>query len=639
MTNGNWNHSKFTAEKLKGNENLLNVFINNSIDGVFAFDRNYRYTFWNKGMEEMSGIKKEKIIGKKVFETPFLRKKGEKTFFAKTLKGQSSFIINRPYLVPDTEKKGFYEASYNPLKDDSGKIVGGISVVRDTTYKNHIEKEVFKLTQALQKEKNTLNTIMENTKANLAYFNENLNFIEVNSSFLKSSGLKKNDVIERNYCEVFEGEELKNFFENARKATKPIEIKIKNFVFRKNPRERFWDWTLIPVKNYLGKNSGVVLSLVDVTEEKKIAEKIAREKARDEALLASLGDGVVAINSSGRVLFANDSFLELTGQKKEEIYEKKFDLIPLASENGEFLSPEDRPGFRALVKGKKLSVGTVGKPPYCFLKNKKTREKIPVSITSTPILLQNKVIGAISIYRDISREIEIDRAKSEFLSLAAHELRTPLATMSLTAEMLLKGFAGEMSPDMREYIRGFFRGVQKMTELIKIFLNVSRIDLGTLVINPTPLDIRGLVDELLENFSDDVLKKELKVIRDYKKNLPKISVDSKIIGVAMENLISNAIKYSKKNGKITLGIKVEEQDFIISVSDTGNGILKEEQSKIFTKLFRGKNAIETDGVGLGLYITKYSIEKSGGRVWFESKENEKTTFYIAIPLSGMRKNP
>jgi signal transduction histidine kinase len=243
----------------------------------------------------------------------------------------------------------------------------------------------------------------------------------------------------------------------------------------------------------------------------------------------------------------------------------------------------------------------------------------------------------IGIERDITKAKEVDRAKTEFVSLASHQLRTPLSIINWYTEMLLGGDKGGLTDGQKDYLNEIHNSNHRMIELVNALLNTSRIDMGTLAISPKPTDFSSVADIVISELAPQIDKKDLTLVRDYDK-VPVMPADPDLVRVIFQNLISNAVKYTPEKGRISVKMEVSDEEALITVSDNGYGIPENQKEKIFTKLFRADNAreIDPDGTGLGLYIVKAIADASGGRVWFKSEENKGSTFFVALPISGMK---
>ena len=183
-----------------------------------------------------------------------------------------------------------------------------------------------------------------------------------------------------------------------------------------------------------------------------------------------------------------------------------------------------------------------------------------------------------------------------------------------------------------------YKSTTRMGNLVNALLNVSRLEMGTFAVNPENIEISVLADTTLRDFAEKISRKSLTVKKDY--HLPRrLKADPNLMQIILQNLLSNSVKYTPENGKIAISLGQDGKDFLIQVSDTGLGIPDEDQPEVFTKLFRGKNIQEADpeGVGLGLYIVKSMVERLGGKIWFTSREGKGTTFFVTIPLAGMKR--
>jgi PAS domain S-box-containing protein len=371
--------------------------------------------------------------------------------------------------------------------------------------------------------------------------------------------------------------------------------------------------------------------LDDIEEEKNNAESLARDLEKYMLAVAGVSDHIVITDQDGIILFANIAVETITGFSNEEIIGKKAGSKELWGGN---MEREVYTEFWKTIKTEK-------KPFSGVFKNKrKDGREYDASAHVSPILdKKGNVVYFVGIERDVTRELDIDRAKTEFVSLASHQLRTPLSAINWYTEMLLNGDAGKISKEQKQYLNEIYKGNHRMVDLVSSLLNVSRLELGTFEIFPEKLDISKIAVDVIQELQPLITEKNIVVTEKYTGN-QMLMADSKLMRNIIQNLVSNAVKYTKKEGKVSLSIarKPKTEDLEIQVSDTGYGIPKNQQKKIFTKLFRADNVkvLDTEGTGLGLYIVKEVVDASGGSVSFKSTENIGTTFSIVFPKTGMK---
>lgn len=292
--------------------------------------------------------------------------------------------------------------------------------------------------------------------------------------------------------------------------------------------------------------------------------RIKEEKVKDEAIITSIGDGLIVTDKDSKILIMNYPAQTMLGWNFTELQGQLLNDFVNAEDKDKIPVPKnEQPTQLAITSGQKIS--------KIYFYTRKNKTKFPVAVTATPVILEDAVVGGILVFRDITRENEIDKAKSEFVSLASHQLRTPLSTIRWYAEMLISGDAGKLQDKQREYIDTIYASSKRMIELVNALLNVSRLELGTFTVEPEPTDISKICDTVLMELGHQINSNRLKITKIYDPSLGNIDVDPKLIQIVFQNLISNAVKYTPPEGEIDIEIKKQKDNLIIRVADNGYG--------------------------------------------------------------------
>ncbi len=373
----------------------------------------------------------------------------------------------------------------------------------------------------------------------------------------------------------------------------------------------------------------IINILEDEKMEKEKAESLAHDLIKFKLALDNASDHIVITDAEGIALYGNKGVETITGYSLDEVVGKKAGTLWSYPMPVEF--------YQKLWKTIKTDKKTFSSE---IINRRKNGQIYNATINISPVLNdRGEIEFFVGIERDITVEKEVDRSKTELISLASHQLRTPLSSINWYVEMLLDGDVGKLNPDQTNFAQEIYAGNKRMIELVNALLNVSRLDLGVFVIEPEELDITKLADIAIKEINFIINEKKIKFTKKYDKTIGEIKLDEKLTMIILQNLLSNAVKYTLANGQVSLEIKNNDKNLEIIVVDSGIGIPKFQQEKIFGKLFRADNAAESaaEGTGLGLYIVKQILDYSGGKVWFKSVEDKGTTFYVNIPLSGMKK--
>lgn len=356
------------------------------------------------------------------------------------------------------------------------------------------------------------------------------------------------------------------------------------------------------------------------------------EKSKMETIVESIGDGVFVVDSNGIIILFNNMCSVLSGYRKKETIGKPYkDVLKFVdedkkSDNSKFIE-------YVLKSGKSRSM-----PPKTNLVRKDGKE-ISVADSASPLKNKNgEVIGAVVVFRDVSQEREIDRSKTEFVSLASHQLRTPLTAIMWDSEMLSESARENLDDEQKELLDDILYSNKRMIDLVNSLLNISRIDIGNFIVKPEECDVIEVTMDLIGQLKNQISSQNITLHKEFEEDLPIIMADKNLIRIIVQNLLTNAVKYTKQNGNVWIKWFTNKKELVLEVKDDGIGIPEEQEHKIFHKLFRADNAVgqDTDGNGLGLYLVKSVLDQVGGKISFESIENLGTTFTVRLPLKGMR---
>ena len=362
--------------------------------------------------------------------------------------------------------------------------------------------------------------------------------------------------------------------------------------------------------------------LEDVQEEKDI---VSSEKDKSETILNSIGDGVMVIDRDFKITVFNEEASEITGYSKTEAVGKQYtDIFNVINEKTQ--KPDIKFVKKTLTSGKKQYMAELA------LLKRKDGSDLPVADSSAPIKDEKgNVVGVVIVFRDVTHSRKVEKMRTEFVSVASHQLRTPLTGIQWVVERLLK-VSKSLPKEEREYIKDVYFSSKRLSRLVDDLLNVSRVEEGRFLIKMEEVDVVKTIKNYIIEAGPLIAKRKVKVV--FKKH-PKeafVLADRNAVQNIVQSVISNAIEYTTDKAEVVVGLEKKDKSIVISVKDNGIGIPKEDQADIFDKFKRGANAqaVKTDGTGLGLYLTQKITQMLGGKIWFKSKENEGTEFFIEL---------
>lgn len=342
-----------------------------------------------------------------------------------------------------------------------------------------------------------------------------------------------------------------------------------------------------------------------------------------EALFSSIGEGAIATDKEGRISRVNSVTLQLLGYSADELLGKWFPgTIQAVDEFGQVIPPLERPITRAFLTGKSVTTTT----SYY----RSDGSYLPVKLTVSPIMLHGKPIGAVEVFRDVSIECEMDKMKSEFISIASHQLRTPLSAMKMYGHMLADGIAGDISPQQRGLLDIIIQSADRMNDLITTLLDLSKMEAGFMNVTIAELNVYAEMQRSVRELVPLAKQKGVELALVCHDKSTTMQSDSLLLGEMFRNLISNAIKYTPSGGKVTFTSEGIGNTIQFRIADTGHGIPENLHDRVFTKFFRGTNItnLDTTGSGLGLYMVKTIADSLGINLGFTSREGKGSVFTL-----------
>ncbi len=254
-----------------------------------------------------------------------------------------------------------------------------------------------------------------------------------------------------------------------------------------------------------------------------------------------------------------------------------------------------------------------------------------LSVTGVTVLIL--VVGSVIIHT-VDTIAATNRMKTEFISIASHQLRAPLSSIRWSVGMMERN--SQSDKIKKEYLELIKENNQRMIVLVNTLLDVSRIEQGRMTFNPVVTNLYKVTERTIRELLPLAKANNVKVTLAAIGNIPNMYIDENKIQIVIQNLINNAIKYTQGKGSVNVSLKKSKDRILLAVTDKGVGIPEFEQKKVFNKFFRSSNVMrhQTIGSGLGLFIAKAIVEANCGEIYFESKQNKGTTFWIDLPIKS-----
>ncbi|TAN21407.1 MAG: sensor histidine kinase [Acidobacteria bacterium] len=366
----------------------------------------------------------------------------------------------------------------------------------------------------------------------------------------------------------------------------------------------------------------------------RYSREVESGRAKTEALLGSMGDGVFAVDGEGRIIEFNRAAAALTGETAAQALHRPYtEVIQLSEEHPGQLPQHPDPVRRAMAQGRTFRLLR----DLTLLRADGTR--LPVTFSAAPVRdEQGGVQGCIVVFSDASQEREVDRMKNEFISIASHQLRTPMSGVKGVLALLIEEVLGPLNIEQKHYLQRAYESNERLIALVNDLLNVSRLEQGSLLLRTEAVDLPALLRTLASEFQpraaryhQNLLLTEAASPGDSRAGL--VQGDPVRLREVFANLVDNAIKYTPEGGTVRLAWSPTPDQVVVEVSDNGVGIPADKLSSLFLKFNRIQNPLSGRefGTGLGLYFARSVVELHQGRIEVASEPGQGTTFRVFLP--------
>ncbi|MEO8580965.1 MAG: PAS domain S-box protein [Patescibacteria group bacterium] len=656
-----------------------------SPEAIVIIDRTGHIIEMNDRMTEWLGYPKKDVLHKHLLQLPFLTLKNKQLLiknFLTRISGKERSEYQAEFLTKDGHVRiGKIKGAL--IRDASGHVVADLAMITEATQELREETAIRKKEEILEAVNYSARTFLK-SQANQADYEKVLKSIGESASASRVV-LVINDLLGQRYewaapgiASIVLDKKYPNLFQKANELSefsKKLEdnniifgiesdfdkdvqavlkrYKIKSFVLQPIFVNKKW-WAYLCIHDCLeerkwlseeidalvvaSKIIGAAMekNLVELKlretveywrhEKERVTEEIANTQKFKQAV-DSATDGVVITTVDRKIIYINRALENMTEYSSAEAVGKNSDFLTIAKTPHQILTKL----WETLDAGQPFNSDEV-------VMSKKDGTELPVRLSVFAINEKGKPQFFVGILEDITRRREIDRMKTEFISIVSHQLNTPLSAMKWFLELLQMGKAGPLLPKQQEFVQNLIDSNIRMIALVRSLLNISRIESGRIIIDPHLTDIRVLIDDVLKEVAPFFEKKSQKINVNIDENLSKVMLDPRLIRNVYLNLLTNSSKYSPEGTEVDINIFQKDDELVSHVIDHGYGIPKNDQDKIFTKFFRAANVVrlEADGSGLGMYLVKIVVESSGGEITLNSEENKGTDVGFVLPLKGVK---
>jgi PAS domain S-box-containing protein len=386
--------------------------------------------------------------------------------------------------------------------------------------------------------------------------------------------------------------------------------------------------SLSVIADYVGR---LIRQRSQLEEEMRV---MAAEKSKTDAILKTMGDALVTVDLDGRITLVNDKFEQLIGWKETEAVGQPIDqVLVILDENGKPVPAGQRPLLNALQEKQAGEVRIQRITDYYY--RRKNGTTFPFTASVAPVVLQGRITGATTVFQNASAAQKVQRLRTNFVALASHQLKTPIAELKGYVENMLDGLIGDVNDKQQEYLRHMHEVTDRCNKLITDLLDITVLEHGGMLVNTKPTSLTAVIEDVKKVYSHRLERKGITIKVVEPNGTLQVLADRKKLVEVIGNMVANAIRYSKAGNDITITTKADNSFATVAVSDRGSGMDKAAVEALFQKdeILSAAPTAE-GGTGLGLYLAKQLIILQKGSIALTATSDQGTTISIKIPLKG-----
>jgi PAS domain S-box-containing protein len=612
---------KRAEDALRASESRYRTLVDHLPDTfVGIYDRDFRNTFMGGSMFDKLGWDPERVIGRTLAET--MSTANAEDWSARFRAAMTGLPNEASYV---SESGLDLEVKVVPVRDENGDVEGVMTVAHDVT-------DAHRADEALRESRERLQAILDYAPAAIHLKDSSGRYVLANHGLEDLLGVPFEQIKGRTDHDFFPSplaDELADQDRQVRETQRPL---AREFEIRVGGETRTYFDIKFPIFDRGGETTGVCAISTDISARKRAEVGLRVSEQRHRSVVDALEEGVLLHDMTGTIIACNASAARMIGVPVSDIVGRRPVDLPmrLVREDGTEFAPDERPDYVTMATGMP-QLGVIAALP------KADGEVRWLSINCNPIIdpQTGEPFAVAASFADITEQQRAARLKEEFFALVSHELRTPLTSIAGYLELVMDPDEYALDPEQARHLSIVERNARRLQRLVGDLLFVAQFEAGALSLETSPTQIEDVAAESVESARPRA--DELGI--DLRLNAEPVAVcmgDAGRLGQTIDNLISNALKFTPAGGRVDVRVLDRHDRVAIEVSDTGLGISKSEQTRLFERFYRTASATDRaiPGVGLGLSISKAIVDGHGGTIAVESQEGRGTTFTIELPVQG-----